>query len=119
MLNPNGKLFFWGIIGSVPQSKGGAGGLGTEVEKIPEFGLLFPFVVPRLPARRRIPISCGAPSNAPGLNASDCAVSEVEKGFKSNPRLGLCGPALTSFVGVVNASGAAGAVVAFLFSRGC
>jgi len=117
MLNPNGKPFFWGITGNGPQSKLGAGGLCVEADEGLAFGLLFHFgFVPWvLASRRRGPAPRGCDSsNAARLNAGNGVDSGDEKAFK------LCGSALTTgFVGVVNISGAAGAIPALVFSRGC
>lgn len=54
------------------------------------------------------------------FHAGDCSGSDGENGTELNPILGLSGSVLAKvFLGVLNAIGAAGAIVAVVFSRGC
>ena len=121
MLKPNGKLFFGATVGNGPQSKPAAAGLCAEIDgEGLEFGVFFANPC-FLPPRRRGPKSCGCDSsNAAGFHAGDSTDSDGENSSKLNQRLGLCGsPSTRGFLGGVNAIGAAGAITAVVFSRGC
>lgn len=108
------------MIGSGPQSKLGAGAApaGDEVPA----GNFFnfgdgPCLDPLLPIiRRRGPASCEGSPNEAGFQGCE----DSEKESNPNPRLGtLSSPLTTGFCGVVKATGAAGAVAAFVLRRGC
>jgi len=96
LLNPNGKPFFWGIIGSGPQSKPGVGLCDDGLE----FAGLFHFALGKwVRSRRRGPASCSwGSSNADVLTIDVC---------------------VSGFVGAVKANGATGAAAAQMFNNGC